>query len=391
MYVGDKIVTMTKSLEVLEKAWQQLEVENPDSIFRLRKLKANQNTNDGKKGKRDFPQPKIIASSNHIEHIFKELTDPGFAYTFGDVTLVFKDGDCVPYYRSILSLISIEFRMLFQLYSYTDLVILTGISKEEFFGEVFKEDDASGDPNTLDIVNDSLVIQNQHENKEFLKQTRNIGKIRRRNTFWCDICEKKIVDLKRHKDEVHTKSRAFQSCSHCDYSCDRKYDLNRHRKTCRRDPANGYNFTCPACGKKFQTKKQQKRHSADASRCPNGRGDMERNMDEGRERMEEEYLRRHTEDVHTKSKTVYSCHHCDYSCDRKNDLNRHRKTCRSDPANGYNFPCPSCGRRFLTKKKQKHHSADAHRCPLKGRGDMEEKIEGGGKGGGALNEKLLLS
>ena len=89
LYVSDNIVTMAKSLEVLEKAWQQLEVENPESIVRLRKLKADQKTNDGKKGKRDFPQPKTLASSNHIEHILKELIDHGFASKFGDVTLVF--------------------------------------------------------------------------------------------------------------------------------------------------------------------------------------------------------------------------------------------------------------------------------------------------------------
>ena len=285
-------------MEILEKAWQQLEVENPESISRLRKLKADQKKNDGKKGKSDIPQPKIIAPSNHIEHIFKELTDPGFASKFADVTLVFKDGYCVPYYKSMLSLVSVEFRMLLQLYSNTDLVVLTGISKEEFFGEVYKEDHVSSEPHTFDIINESPIIQNQHENQEFFKQTSKIDKVRRSlqklkslnaGQCWCDICEKNIVDLKRHKDEVHTKSRAFQSCYQCDYSCDRKYDLNRHRKTCRRDPANGYNFPCPTCGRRFLTKKKQKHHSADAGRCPlKGRWDMVERMEEGRDEAREE-------------------------------------------------------------------------------------------------------
>ena len=182
LYVGVNIVRMAKSRGILEKAWQQLGVENPESIFRLRKLKAEQKTNDDEQEENYLPHPQILASSNHIELIFKELTDPGFSSKFGDVTLVFKDGNSVPYYKSILSLVSIEFRMLLQLYTNTDLVILTGISKEEFFGEAFKVDDVFSEPHIFDKIDKIQITQNQHKNKEILEQTSNIDKVRKKCT-----------------------------------------------------------------------------------------------------------------------------------------------------------------------------------------------------------------
>ena len=41
-YDSDKKITMAKSSDLLEKAWKQLELENPESTRRLRMLKYKQ-------------------------------------------------------------------------------------------------------------------------------------------------------------------------------------------------------------------------------------------------------------------------------------------------------------------------------------------------------------
>ena len=69
LFVDDKNITMIASMDLLEKAWHQLEVENPESISRLRQLKAEQEKAEEQKGKTEFQQ------SGHIEQVFKELTN----------------------------------------------------------------------------------------------------------------------------------------------------------------------------------------------------------------------------------------------------------------------------------------------------------------------------
>ena len=56
LYEGDIKKTMApSSVELLERAWQQLELENPESVDKLRLLKTEQG--DGQKLKRGTQQP----------------------------------------------------------------------------------------------------------------------------------------------------------------------------------------------------------------------------------------------------------------------------------------------------------------------------------------------
>ena len=104
-------LTMAQSSKILELAWRQLELENPEYISRLRKLKEEQEKNQ----KTDLSQ--TSHPSSHVQQIFQELTSPGFASTHGDVTLVFKDNDRIQFYKIILSLMKHEWNMLHQLFN----------------------------------------------------------------------------------------------------------------------------------------------------------------------------------------------------------------------------------------------------------------------------------
>ena len=144
--------TMAQSSKILELAWRQLELENPEYISRLRKLKEDQEKNQ----KHDCFQ--TSHPSSHVQQIFQELTSPEFSSLHGDVTLVFKNNDRIHFYKSILSLIKHEWNLLHQIFSKnTEVVILPEITLQDFFDEMMEKnsDITAGENITLrDSEND---------------------------------------------------------------------------------------------------------------------------------------------------------------------------------------------------------------------------------------------
>ena len=127
---------MVDSSELLERAWRQLELENPEYTSRLRKLKEKQ----GKNMKTELCHASPLSS--HVQQVFEELTSSEFASVNGDITLVFKDNERIHFYKSILSLIKHEWNLLLQLFSRnTEVVILPDTSWQEFWGEITEKRD----------------------------------------------------------------------------------------------------------------------------------------------------------------------------------------------------------------------------------------------------------
>ena len=57
---------MAASFGLLEQAWQQLEVENPESISRLRQLRAKQGEAEENKVKTESQQILISSPDGHV-------------------------------------------------------------------------------------------------------------------------------------------------------------------------------------------------------------------------------------------------------------------------------------------------------------------------------------
>ena len=60
------------SVELLERAWQQLELENPESVEKLRLLKTEQAR--GLKLKTGSQQPQLLSPFCHAKQVFMVLT-----------------------------------------------------------------------------------------------------------------------------------------------------------------------------------------------------------------------------------------------------------------------------------------------------------------------------
>ena len=50
--------------------------------------------------KTEYQHYLIPSPDGHIEQVFRDLTNTGFALSFGDVTLVFEGGERMPFYKS---------------------------------------------------------------------------------------------------------------------------------------------------------------------------------------------------------------------------------------------------------------------------------------------------
>ena len=251
LYDSDKTITMAKPTNLLERAWQQLELENPESIRRLRELKAKQKKVDRHEVTAN------ISSLNHVSQIFKDLTTPEFASCFGDVTLVFKNGECVRFYKSVLSLISLEWEILLQLCNDSDLVILTGLSQKDFFEEVVKEEIMFGKQNAEELVEEkthgkseikdevsfgkSISLNSVPEDgSKYSQESSNIKRMTSKSKFrskkrWCQLCEK-IMDgniLARHMAERHKQGKGTVfPCTECGSNFTRNQALKAHK--CRK-------------------------------------------------------------------------------------------------------------------------------------------------------------
>ena len=254
LYDSDKTITMAKYSFLLERAWQQLELENPESIRRLRELKAEQEKVDRHRVKTGVLLTANISSYNHVSNIFKDLTNPQFASNFGNVTLVFKNGECVRFYKSLLSLISVDWRMLLQMCNESDLVILTGLSQKDFFEEVVEEKTIFRKPNTEELVEEKIHCDGEIKDEDlFGKASTSVEEVRnysddnskikrmpskshlRSKKRWCHLCEKIIAGAthSRHMAERHTQGRGpVFPCTNCDSNFTRNQALKKHK--CRK-------------------------------------------------------------------------------------------------------------------------------------------------------------
>ena len=253
---------MAASLELLEKAWQQLEVENPESISRLRQLRVRQGWAEEKKVKNEAQLCLNPSPSSHVEQVFRDLTNSGFALSFGDVTLVFEGGECVPYYKGILSLINNKWSRLLQLCSNTDTVFLVGVSKTDFFNDLEKK------PTPTQTKINKVITKSKDIKSKPAAPYNNSLQPKMRNqkkTVKCPECNKltKGGHLSRHILENHT-TMAYE-CNLCGNKFKRKEHLKIHTEiNCRRDP-NLFPVTC-GCGNTFKTTKKMKNHKS-SKRC----------------------------------------------------------------------------------------------------------------------------
>lgn len=73
-------------------------------------------------------------------HLVEQLSVDTFAAKFGDLRLVFRDGEVVHYYRSLLSLLSLEWRLLLQLCVDCEVIIMPDTGVTQFFGEMMEKE-----------------------------------------------------------------------------------------------------------------------------------------------------------------------------------------------------------------------------------------------------------
>ena len=286
------------SAELLERAWQQLELENPESVDKLRLLKTEQGRGDGQELKTGSQQPQLLSPYWHAKQVFMVLTAPQFASNFGDVTLVFQDGEQVRFYRSILSLISDEWRLLLQVCNNSDLVILTGHSRKEFFEDVLDTEQivsSNCDEEVHNANNANILSEGELEDKDVFQDAFNILEVRggifsegektyqtdppsnqiklysrdvqevelpsaRYGSKKCPECGKSRVNLAKHMKIKHsshgsTDKRGATTCTECGYVSTWS-NLSRHKRT----KHGTKKFQCNTCGEKFYRSDTLKKH-----------------------------------------------------------------------------------------------------------------------------------
>ena len=187
------------------------------------------------------------------------------------------------YYKGILSLISIQWRLLLQLCSDTDLVILTGISRKDFFEDVLAKITTFEQPNTDKKIRDKNIIESKSENEEFLGiktgDKERLGK--RLPSSAVVVClevdrveveqkgqgeenQDKIVDRPQEEQELQgneshvkmTNLKKFAICPECNQLVKGGH-LSRHRK----ENHTTLVYECNKCGNKFKRQRQLKSHT----------------------------------------------------------------------------------------------------------------------------------
>ena len=71
----------------------------------------------------------------HVNNVVRELNNSSFAAAFGDIRLVFANGEVIPYFKSLLSLLSQDWKLLLQLRPHSEVVLLPDFTVGEFFGQ----------------------------------------------------------------------------------------------------------------------------------------------------------------------------------------------------------------------------------------------------------------
>ena len=245
----------------LEIAWKQLELENPDSTERLKSLRAkeeqkqvmrqgeNQEEELEKEKDSDQEQSHLIKedhkqrewqNNNNLKQLFQQLRFPNFMQSFGDVKLVFLGDESLWFYRSILGSISPSWKMLLESCKETDLILLPGTRKIEFWVEVENEsfwkvkDDLLGEVKVETNVNykesqanilhrEPKNIYPKYDHKNIQRKSV-IGDKRINNASFnaiyqrfCKMCDKKVTggNVARHMWERHKIGNAL----HFQYPC----------------------------------------------------------------------------------------------------------------------------------------------------------------------------
>ena len=245
-------------------------------------------------GKQFYNLP-IPPPSIHASQIFKDLTSPEFAAHFGDVTLVFEDGKSVQYYKSVLSLINVEWRTLLKSCSVTDLVILTGFSQKEFFKEVLEEIQIFERPIEKELFEEYTrgeselkavdlcinVVAPMTEgfdcmgervatSSSFLLPQEQPAQgpspvppeAKKRSKAPCPHCQN-VTKTARHLWEAHRIGKTTEvACPKCGLIVSRQETLDRGLHTCRSD----FKFHCAQCDTKYLTEKKLANHKT-SGRC----------------------------------------------------------------------------------------------------------------------------
>ena len=309
LHDGVRKIKMANHSEVLERAWYQLELENPEYVVRLRQLKAGQQTNDGQTIIPGIQHHPLSSTSDHVQQVFKYLSAPEFAFRFGDVTLVFEDGERVFYYRSILSLISFNWKKLFQHCNNSDLIILTEVSKKEFFKEVLASEKLPTIYHKEDVPESKMFVECNLINKEFLEES--VLKRERERKNRTEIDEKGNFNIvspiqKTCADEVPSYDNLLQT-SMTKYSEKKLFKKSRAIQN------------CPDCGKAISGGN----------------------------------LKHHIQDNHRKY--IFKCKLCQFPFTRPDSLKKHN--CKFDPSRRP-FKCTRllfCDKMFSSEKSEKEH------------------------------------
>ena len=303
----------------LERAWRQLELENPDSTERLKWLMVKEKQknsmkqtqkkkkeNDEKENEKEKEQEQIHAIkvdqkqkgfnlNGHSRGLLHQLWLPNFMRSFGDVKLVFMGGESIRFYKSILANISNNWKTVLEVCMEADTVLLPETEKGEFwdeamnslfFNEKTKEQLLSEGQNESKIKDDhSLAIEPFMESKRKLEKTytnydnkdtqtiymitdknRQTGSIFRTvSPRICEVCSKiiKCRSIPRHMWESHKIGDAvnFQHPCKTVWNCGKTFTRAQAEESheCRANPSI-FSSTCPFCLDMFKSEKAVKNH-----------------------------------------------------------------------------------------------------------------------------------
>ena len=162
----------------------------------------------------------------------------------------------------------------------------------------------------------------------------------------CPHCEytcSKNSNLNRHIKRIHNKIKDFQ-CPHCDHKCSENGNLLAHIKQIHTKIKD---FECGLCNYKCSTNGHLQRHIKQVHtkvkdfECPTCDYKC---SDNG-------HLQRHIKRIHTKIKNV-QCPTCDYKCSTNSDLQTHIKQIHSKVKDCL---CPTCDYKCSTNSHLQRH------------------------------------
>ena len=283
---------------------------------------------------------------HHTKIILQKLSTPSFAFNFHDVTLVFEDGQRVPYYKSLLSLLSMEWKLLLQISSESEVVILPETKVEQVFRVVGKNIQPEETKQKIkDVGNEDLSINSKItekvslESKQFEKDfSGEVSRGKNKDGYIDETFENVNLKLKEESNE-EADSFFNQSDNY----------LNSHSKY---DPGSSFD------------KVKIKEHSI---------SDFEENFTS---KIWKEDLK-----PCRKFQTKYSCNECDYITEKDAwNLKRHKILSHQSGLNMFKCNRYFCEERFLTRHMKAIHMKQCFKlCPRPGCEDRKfiwrEKVE----------------